>query len=198
MQAGGGPADVNERIAALEATIAEHEETKRGYKAEVEENEKQRMGLQREIDEAMRASENTSFLQVLGAFRVQAVKLQEQQFQVAVRDQVIEEQRSAIANIWRVVDGAGISREDIKAIALKQGTLLQGLVGLKEDDVGPTLGPGSKGWKKQSLFSVTRANFRYDFWNNKGEGAAGGGLFSTVKRSTNFLRGRRGAVAPQS
>ena len=163
----------------------------------MEENEKQRLGLQREIDEAMRDSENTTFLQMLGAFRVQAVKLQEQQFQVAVRDQVIEEQRTAIANLWRVVEGAGLSREDIKAIALKQGTLLQGLMGLKEDDVGPTLGPGSKGWKKQSIFSVTRANFRYDFWN-KGEGAAGGGLFSTVRKSTNFLRGRHGSVAPQS
>jgi hypothetical protein len=47
----------------------------------------------------------------------QAVKVQELKFQMAVRDQVISEQRDVIANLWRIMESAGLGREQIVEIA---------------------------------------------------------------------------------
>ena len=45
------------------------------------------------------------------------VRLQELKFQMAVRDQIIGEQRQVIANLWRILDKSGIGRERVLDIA---------------------------------------------------------------------------------
>ncbi len=142
-QARNAPRDADERIAALQATVKENEEISRTYRAEVEDNEKQCQGIQRRIDDAIQDSGSSSFLKVLQAFRVQAIKLQEQQFQCAVRDQVIEEQRKVISNLWLVIEGVGLGRDDIEKVALQQGTRL---LGVDQRGIDHSLGPGSQEW----------------------------------------------------
>jgi hypothetical protein len=41
----------------------------------------------------------------------QALHLQELKFQMAVRDQIIGEQRQVIGNLWTIIDKSGMPRE---------------------------------------------------------------------------------------
>lgn len=115
--------------------------------------------------------------------------MQELQFQMAVRDQVIAEQRNVINNIFQIVEGAGLSKEDIQEIARERGIVVEGLDGadpkrLKEQQV-----------KGVSKFTFTwagrRAKARYDFW--KGQGAGLGGLLKTIGKT---FMGGGGAIVP--
>jgi hypothetical protein len=43
----------------------------------------------------------------------QAVRLQELKFQMAVRDQIITEQRDVISNLWSILEASGLTREQV-------------------------------------------------------------------------------------
>lgn len=58
----------------------------------------------------------------------QAVRLQELKFQCAVRDQIITEQRDVIGNVWRILGASGLSREEVLAVARREGILMQARV----------------------------------------------------------------------
>ena len=112
------------------------------------------------------------------------MRLQELQFQMAVRDQVISEQRDVISNLWRVIEGAGLNQQQIQAIALEQGIVVEGLAegslpgslqkAVEKSDL-PTANPITPQQQgrhvpalplaNQSIYGA-RAQYRYDFWQN--------------------------------
>mmetsp|Transcript_9505 Transcript_9505/g.27171 ORF Transcript_9505/g.27171 Transcript_9505/m.27171 type:complete len:980 (+) Transcript_9505:572-3511(+) len=205
--------DINERILAMKGNVLENEETGLRYRSDIEANENQRKAIQEKINSAMEKYSSTSFLQVLSTFRMQAVRLQELQFQMAVRDQVISEQRDVISNLWRVIEGAGLNQHQIQAIALEQGIVVEGLtegnipgslqnnrlggVGAGERNDVPTAAtnpttPQQHGrpvaglpLANQSIYGA-RAQYRYDFWQNydgPGGGDGQGGEYDEYRAS---------------
>lgn len=56
---------------------------------------------------------------------LQAVRLQELKFQMAVRDQIISEQRDVISNLWAILGASGLTRRQVLDIARAQGIVLQ-------------------------------------------------------------------------
>lgn len=57
--------------------------------------------------------------------RSQAVRLLELKFQVAVRDQVISDQRQAISNLWAILGASGLTREQVLEVAQAQGIVME-------------------------------------------------------------------------
>jgi kinesin family protein 18/19 len=56
---------------------------------------------------------------------LQAVRLQELKFQMAVRDQIISEQRDVISNLWAILGASGLTRRQVMDIARTQGIVMQ-------------------------------------------------------------------------
>jgi kinesin family protein 18/19 len=56
---------------------------------------------------------------------LQAVRLQELKFQMAVRDQIISEQRDVISNLWAILGASGLTRRQVMGIARAQGIVMQ-------------------------------------------------------------------------
>lgn len=71
----------------------------------------------------------------------QAVRLQELKFQMAVRDQIINEQRDVISNLWQILGASGLSRQQVVDIARAQGIVLQVCDGVAwaASSIGPTM-----------------------------------------------------------
>ena len=146
------------------------------------------------------------------SFRMQAVKLQEQQFQSAVRDQIISEQRSVINNLWQVIEGSGMTREEIEAIGRQQGILTEGLGGaagrqtttMRRDPAGT----GALGGLFRTIREAgARANARYEFWRKRERGSAStkgttlktggiGVLFKSIRNFWGGAGGQRGGGPP--
>jgi hypothetical protein len=53
------------------------------------------------------------------------VRLQELKFQMAVRDQIISEQRDVISNLWAILGASGLTRRQVMDIARAQGIVMQ-------------------------------------------------------------------------
>ena len=133
-------------------------------------NDEQRRDLQQEIEAAMESNPDSTFLQVVMSFRMQAARVQELQFQSAVRDQVISEQRGVINNLWKVIEGSGLSNEDIEAIGRANGMLLgagpsrMGLPNQQSKGGIKQQGTGLLGGLLRTIQRATnRAQARYDF-----------------------------------
>jgi len=204
--------EVQERISAMKANVADNEDTGLRYRADIEANEAQRRGIQERINAAMDKYSSTSFLQVLSTFRMQAVRLQELQFQMAVRDQVISEQRDVISNLWRVIEGVGLDKDQIQAVALEQGILMEGLSNPEMGPVGRATNDGiwhgffpERAGKSQSAANDmalanksmcgARAQYRYNFWQHY-DGIPVGEDDSDCEREPN--QGTRGPHRPST
>ena len=105
--------------------VRENEETGERIRAEIESNEAHRRSLQAKIDAAMKSDRNKTFLHILSQYRLQGVMNMELQLQMAVRDQIIEDQKEVIGNLWRVLECSGLDRERILEIAQEQGIGIQ-------------------------------------------------------------------------
>ena len=44
---------------------------------------------------------------------------------MAIRDQIISEQRDVISNLWRILQATGISKQQIMDLARQEGILMQ-------------------------------------------------------------------------
>jgi len=69
--------------------------------------------------------------------------LQEFQFQMAIRDQIISDQKNVIKNLWKVMEYSGLDKDAILEIARNEGALLRSRrwTGLWiRDKDGPILG----------------------------------------------------------
>lgn len=170
--ASGEDADV-EQLAEHRASVLEsiraNEQSGLRIRADIEHNEEQRKSLQEKIDSAMQERRGTAFLKILSQYRLMSVTNQELRFQIAVRDEIVSDQRDVVSNIWRILESTGMSRDEIIAIAKKEGILVG-------DPSNPDVGGGGGGGAAlaksdlkllhQKSLTGARAKYRYDFWQS--------------------------------
>ncbi|GAX81643.1 hypothetical protein CEUSTIGMA_g9071.t1 [Chlamydomonas eustigma] len=130
------------------SAVTGNEKERDKFKAEIAENEAERRNIQARIDQLAQTNQNVAFLNLMSTFRLQAVRLQELKFQMAVRDQIIGEQREVIANLWRILDKSGIGRDRVLDIAKQEGIIMDGFLPFSEEERGQTptefAGPSSQ------------------------------------------------------
>ncbi|BBN02137.1 kinesin family member 19 [Marchantia polymorpha subsp. ruderalis] len=114
----------NRRKVVLD-NIRDNDEAGSHYRQDIEQNEAQRKQLQRMIDEAISSDRNKTFLRILSQYRLLGMTNMELQFQMAVRDQIIHDQREALNNLWLVLECSGLNRNQILKIAAQQGIMIE-------------------------------------------------------------------------
>ncbi|CAN6450023.1 unnamed protein product [Victoria cruziana] len=105
--------------------IRDNDEAGSGYQKEIEENEKQRSQLQNMIEEAIRNNGNKTYLHILSQYRLLGMANIELQFEIAIRDQFIHEQREAHKNLWNLLMASGLDHKHIMEVAAKQGITIE-------------------------------------------------------------------------
>ncbi|WOK99572.1 kinesin-like protein KIN-8B [Canna indica] len=106
--------------------IRDNDEAGAGYKKDIEINEKHRHQLQDMIDEAISNNGNRTYLHILSQYRLLGMANTELQFEMAMRDQVIHDQREAMTNLWNVLLGLGLDQQQIMDLAAKQRIKIDG------------------------------------------------------------------------
>ncbi|OAY73803.1 Kinesin-like protein KIF19, partial [Ananas comosus] len=106
--------------------IRDNDEAGAGYKKDIELNEKRRCQLQDMIEEAISNNGNKTYLHILSQYRLLGMANAELQFEMAMRDQVIHNQREALRNLWNMLFGLGLNQKQIMELAAKQGLTIEG------------------------------------------------------------------------
>eukprot|EP01023_Acetabularia_acetabulum_P049398 TRINITY_DN5272_c0_g3_i1.p1 TRINITY_DN5272_c0_g3~~TRINITY_DN5272_c0_g3_i1.p1 ORF type:complete len:807 (-),score=147.37 TRINITY_DN5272_c0_g3_i1:260-2680(-) len=152
-------------------SIKENEEAGFKLRAEVAANEKAKQAIEEKINEKISQNQSSSsFLKILSNFRLQAVRVAELQFQMAIRDQVIADQRGVIGNLWKVLEGMGLDIQDVMEVARSEGLNFDGFFSDENPSGPPTVGAGNIiGRKKEGAIPAytlagRRANARYQYW----------------------------------
>ncbi|XP_059293454.1 kinesin-like protein KIN-8B isoform X2 [Lycium ferocissimum] len=105
--------------------IRDNDELSNNYLKEIEANEKRRCELQAMIDEAISNNGNKTYLGVLSQYRLLGIGNTELQFEIAMRDQIIHNQREAQKNLWNLLLSLGLDEKQITDLALKQGITIE-------------------------------------------------------------------------
>lgn len=105
--------------------IRDNDEAGVNYQKEIEENEKHRCQLQYMIEEAISDNGNKTYLGILSQYRLLGLANTELQFEMAMRDQVIHNQREALRNLWNLLTGLGLDERRILDLAAKQGITIE-------------------------------------------------------------------------
>ncbi|CAN4079852.1 unnamed protein product [Withania somnifera] len=105
--------------------IRDNDELSNNYLKEIEANEKRRCELQAMIDEAISNNGNKTYLRVLSQYRLLGIGNTELQLEIAMRDQIIHNQRKAQKNLWNLLLSLGLDEEQITDLALKQGITIE-------------------------------------------------------------------------
>ncbi|THU74943.1 hypothetical protein C4D60_Mb04t38710 [Musa balbisiana] len=105
--------------------IRDNDEAGAGYKKDIEINEKRRRQLQDMIDEAISNNGNKIYLHILSQYRLLGMANTELQFEMAMRDQVIHDQRESMKKIWTVLLELGLDQKQIMDLAVKQGIKIE-------------------------------------------------------------------------
>lgn len=126
------------------SAVKENDKERNSLKAEISENEEDRRLIQEKIDHLSHSYQNVAFLNLVSTFRLQAVQLQELKFQMAVRDQIIGEQRQVIANLWKILDKSGMGREKVLDIAKSEGIIMDGVLPFTDEVRNTPPGPVAK------------------------------------------------------
>ncbi|GAB4848840.1 Kinesin-like protein KIN-8B [Ancistrocladus abbreviatus] len=105
--------------------IRDNDEAGVHYQKEIEANEKQRCQLQGMIDEAIKNNGNKTYLCILSHYRLLGMANTELQFEIAMRDQVIHNQREAQRNLWNLLMGLGLDQQRILEHAAKEGITIE-------------------------------------------------------------------------
>ncbi|KAL0915721.1 hypothetical protein M5K25_013174 [Dendrobium thyrsiflorum] len=105
--------------------IRDNEETGTVYRKDIEANEKHRRQLQNMIEEAISNNGNKTYLHILSQYRLLGMANTELQFEIAMRDQVIHNQREAQRNLWNMLLGLGLGQKQILDLAAKQGITIE-------------------------------------------------------------------------
>ncbi|XP_024544587.1 kinesin-like protein KIN-8B [Selaginella moellendorffii] len=117
--------DLIERRQVVLDNIRDNDEAGAHYRQDIEHNEKQRKELQRQIDEAISSNRNKTYLRILSQYRLLGMTNMELQFQMAIRDQIIQDQREALNNMWRLLESSGLNHDQILEIAAQQGIMIE-------------------------------------------------------------------------
>ncbi|GAV77641.1 Kinesin domain-containing protein [Cephalotus follicularis] len=105
--------------------IRDNDEAEANYQKEIIENEKHRCHLQGMIEEAISNNGNKTYLRILSQYRLLGMNNTELQFEIAMRDQVIHNQREAQRNLWNLLMGLGLDEKRIVDLAAKQGITIE-------------------------------------------------------------------------
>lgn len=135
--------------------IRDNDETGVIYQKEIEANEKRRCELQEMIDEAISNNANKTYLRILSQYRLLGMTNTELQYEMAMRDQVIHNQRETQRNLWNLVMGLGLDEKQMLKLAAKQGITIEDWTTVssqqkmgQERSTGP--GPGPCGYKEMA------------------------------------------------
>ncbi|KAJ4966279.1 hypothetical protein NE237_018128 [Protea cynaroides] len=116
---------LRERRQLILENIRDNNEIGANYQKEIEENEKRRCQLQDMIEEAISNNNNKTYLRILSQYRLLGMANMELQFEMAMRDQVIYNQREAQRNLWNLIMGLGLDQKQITELAAKQGITIE-------------------------------------------------------------------------
>ncbi|KAB2617620.1 kinesin-like protein KIF19 [Pyrus ussuriensis x Pyrus communis] len=105
--------------------IRDNDEAGVNYHMEIEANEKHRCHLQNMIEEAISNNVNKMYLRILSQYRLLGMANTELQFEMAMRDQVINSQREALRNMWDLLMGLGLDERQIMDLASKKGITIE-------------------------------------------------------------------------
>ncbi|GER49443.1 chromosome-associated kinesin KIF4A [Striga asiatica] len=105
--------------------IRDNDELGVGYQKEIEANEQCRLQLQDMIDEAIRNNGNKTYLSILSQYRLLGISNTELQFEIAIRDQIINSQREAQRNLWKLLTSLGLNEKQIVELGAKQGITVE-------------------------------------------------------------------------
>ncbi|CAA0843083.1 P-loop containing nucleoside triphosphate hydrolases superfamily protein [Striga hermonthica] len=105
--------------------IRDNDELGVGYQKEIEANEQCRCQLQDMIDEAIRNNGNKTYLSILSQYRLLGISNTELQFEIAIRDQIINSQREAQRNLWNLLTSFGLNEKQIVELGAKQGITVE-------------------------------------------------------------------------
>ncbi|KAJ4747336.1 Kinesin-like protein [Rhynchospora pubera] len=106
--------------------IRDNDEAGAGYKKDIEINENRRAQLQDMIQEAISNNGNKTYLHILSQYRLLGMANAELQIEMAMRDQVIHNQREALRNLWNMLFSLGLNQKQIAELASKQGLNIEG------------------------------------------------------------------------
>ncbi|KAL5210172.1 hypothetical protein ABZP36_005795 [Zizania latifolia] len=106
--------------------IRDNDEAGAGYRKDIELNEGRRRQLQDMIEEATSNNGNRTYLHILSQYRLLGMNNAELQIEMAMRDQVIHNQREALRSLWSILYGTGLNQKQILKLATKQGLTIEG------------------------------------------------------------------------
>ncbi|VAI37231.1 unnamed protein product [Triticum turgidum subsp. durum] len=106
--------------------IRDNDEAGAGYRKDIELNESRRRQLQDMIEEATSNNGNRTYLQILSQYRLLGMNNAELQIEMAMRDQVIHNQRESLRSLWNILYGTGLNQKQILKLAAKQGLTVEG------------------------------------------------------------------------
>ncbi|CAN6297622.1 unnamed protein product [Urochloa humidicola] len=106
--------------------IRDNDEAGSGYRKDIEMNESRRRQLQDMIEEAVSNNGNRTYLHILSQYRLLGMTNAELQIEMAMRDQVIHNQREALRSLWNILYGTGLNQKQILKLAAKQGLTVEG------------------------------------------------------------------------
>ncbi|KAB2058236.1 hypothetical protein ES319_A11G221500v1 [Gossypium barbadense] len=165
--------------------IRDNDEAGINYRKEIEENEKHRCQLQGMIEEAISNNGNKTYLRILSQYRLLGMANTELQFEMAMREQIIHNQREAQRNLWNLIMGLGLDEKQILDLAAKQGITIEDWTvtrypGLSNRGKSPNLASGGYApfsyglsinqWPRSSCFCqnhqrVASKSFSQDRWD---------------------------------
>ncbi|XXG49009.1 hypothetical protein AAC387_Pa02g3307 [Persea americana] len=105
--------------------IRDNDEAGINYQKEIAVNEKHRCQLQDMIEEAISNNSNRTYLRILSQYRLLGMANTELQFEMAIRDQVIHNQRVTHRNLWNLLMGLGPDQRKIMELAAKEGISIE-------------------------------------------------------------------------
>ncbi|KAL6507467.1 Kinesin-like protein KIN-8B [Orobanche gracilis] len=100
--------------------IRDNDELGVGYQKEIEANEQRKCQLQDMIDEAIRNNGNKTYLGILSQYKLLEFTNTELQFEIAIRDQIINSQREAQRNLSNLLTSFGLDEKQIVELGSKQ------------------------------------------------------------------------------
>ncbi|CAA2978827.1 kinesin KIN-8B [Olea europaea subsp. europaea] len=105
--------------------IRDNDELGVSYQKEIEANEEHRRQLQNRTEDSIRNNGNKTYLRILSQYRLLGIANTELQFEMAMRDQIIYNQREAHRNLWSLIMSLGFDEKQILDLGAQQGISIE-------------------------------------------------------------------------
>jgi kinesin family protein 18/19 len=105
--------------------IRDNDEAGVNYQKEIEANEERRCQLQEMIEESISKNGQKTYLRILSQYRLLGMANTELQFEMAMRDQIIQNQRESQRKLWALLTNLGLNQKQLLELAAKQGTVIE-------------------------------------------------------------------------